>query len=368
VSAGLHHSCALVVPGQGYCWGENAYGALGNHTNVSSNVPVPAWGGHSFRTISAGSADTTYLGAHSCALDGSGTAYCWGLNNAGQLGYGFTFAQDTAHPIASAEKFKAISAGKQYSCAVTVAGAALCWGEGASGKLGNGSFAGSLVPVAVSGGLTFAMISAGDVHTCGVTMAGDIYCWGNNAFGQLGLGTQGPPQLAPQFVMGGFQWVSAGAFHTCGVQISGQVYCWGRNQHGQLGDGTQITRSSPVAVGGGLGTGFRRVDVGGRAGALADPAHSCGVKISGDAYCWGANASGQLGNGGSPGFVYVFPSLVMGGYSFRNVSAGVDHSCGVTHSGAAYCWGSAASGALGNGGGAAPFATPVLVSGGHVFH
>jgi alpha-tubulin suppressor-like RCC1 family protein len=86
-----------------------------------------------------------------------------------------------------------------------------------------------------------------------------------------------------------FQSVSAGFTHSCGVTTPGDAYCWGWNLRGQLGDGTNTDSNVPVEVSGGLT--FQSVSAGG--------AHSCGVTPAGDAYCWGRNFAGQLGNGAS---------------------------------------------------------------------
>ena len=81
ITAGDEHTCALTTTGQAYCWGANGYGQLGNNSTTDSRIPVavqmPA--GVSFQSIAAG-----YY--HTCALTTTGQAYCWGLNNQGQLG------------------------------------------------------------------------------------------------------------------------------------------------------------------------------------------------------------------------------------------------------------------------------------------
>ena len=80
--------------------------------------------------------------------------------------------------------------------------------------------------------------------------------------------------------------LSLGDDHSCGITASGQAFCWGDNQFGQLGDGSDVGTSSPVAVSGGLL--FTSVSAGGR--------HSCGMTAGGLAYCWGANEHGQIGD------------------------------------------------------------------------
>jgi len=96
--------------------------------------------------------------------------------------------------------------------------------------------------------------------------------------------------------------------------------------------------------------------------------HTCGLTFSGAAYCWGRNNRGQLGDGTS-GTNRSEPVPVSGGLSFLTLAAGFEHTCGVAVSGATYCWGYNNFGQLGNGtsGPASVFLTPVQVSGGYSF-
>ncbi len=93
--------------------------------------------------------------------------------------------------------------------------------------------------------------------------------------------------------------------------------------------------------------------------------HSCGVTTSGAAYCWGDNFSGQLGEETSPSAWYrASPAPVARAeLKFTTISTGVWHTCGTTPSGAAYCWGDNSFGQLGDGTNVAR-ATPVPVAGG----
>src|SRR5206468_2470484 len=152
-----------------------------------------------------------------------------------------------------------------------------------------------------------------------------------------------------------FASVSGGYNHTCGLTTTGAAYCWGDGFYGQRGDGDTATvyPQTPVPVAGGLT--FAAVSAGGNA--------SCGVTTTGVAYCWGMNAHGQLGVGTSTGpercqnpgtapYSYAcstVPVAVAGGLTFKGVIAGYGVTCGVTTSGAPYCWGENLYGALGNG-------------------
>jgi alpha-tubulin suppressor-like RCC1 family protein len=178
--------------------------------------------------------------------------YCWGDNSSGQLGDNTTTARPTpVQAIAPAGvTFAQVDAGYSYTCAVTPAGAAYCWGNNFSGQLGDNTTVGKPVPTAVQGTLQFAIVSSGGDHTCGVTTTGVGYCWGANGNGQLGDNTT-QNRLTPTAIAGGLilSVPAAGLSHSCAVATpSAVVYCWGYNASGQLGDGTTTPRLQPTLV------------------------------------------------------------------------------------------------------------------------
>lgn len=252
----------------------------------------------------------------------------------------------------------AVAAGFAHSCALDSAGSAYCWGSNADGQLGNDTIASSPFPIAVSGSLTFASLTAGYGHTCGLTANGTAYCWGDNASGALGSTTSALTSGTPVAVAGGlrFAMLSAGYAHTCGVTTAGAAYCWGADESGELGNGAYGQSSAtPVLVTGGLT--FASVSAGG--------VFTCGVTTAGAGYCWGSNAYGVLGNGTTDDS--ATPVAVAGGLTLASISAGVYHACAVTTNGAAYCWGDAANGQLGTGLTSMNAATPMAVAGGQTF-
>jgi alpha-tubulin suppressor-like RCC1 family protein len=121
-----------------------------------------------------------------------------------------------------------------------------------------------------------------------------------------------------------------------------------------------IDRSSPVAVLGGLT--FATLSAG--------YWHTCGLTTSGAAYCWGSRLSGQLGDGTDPTkgvpspANLLSPAPVLGGLTFGKVSAAAGETCGVTPGAAAYCWGSFLFDNVTFNGSANGSSTPVAVSGG----
>ncbi len=93
-----------------------------------------------------------------------------------------------------------------------------------------------------------AAVSTGSFHACSVTRNGTAYCWGDNTEGQLGDGSN-TPSTQPVPVAGDLLFVkltSGGRNHTCGLTNDGEAYCWGWNPFGQLGDGSTTNSNVPV--------------------------------------------------------------------------------------------------------------------------
>ncbi len=191
-------------------------------------------------------------------------------------------------------------------------------------------------------------ISLGRDHACGITPQHVAYCWGNNADGELGnpsvttpcLGSSDACSATPVRVAATvpFASISAGNAFTCALTTSGEAYCWGRNASGQLGIGSQASRNRPVKVAI-EGVTFLSISAG--------DTHACAVTRAGAAYCWGSNTGGKLGTGRTGGG-HTAPVAVAGHLAFRTISAGYYHSCGVTRDGRAYCWGRNEQGEVGN--------------------
>jgi alpha-tubulin suppressor-like RCC1 family protein len=291
VSAGERFTCGLTPSASVYCWGDGAFGALGTGDTVSRTTPTAVAGGHHFVTLSVGS-------SHACALESSGAAFCWGQGLYGQLGNGGNVSSNVPVAVGGGQFFSNVSAGETHTCGVS-GNIVYCWGYNAHGALGGGQPVGAVIlPAPVSGSTTFTTVSAGFRYACAASFG--VHCWGLNLSGQLGATTPNtclgfsddifPCSTTPISVPLAkvASRIATGLSHTCILTPIGEAYCWGANGAGQLGDGlTAQQRQAPGKVSGDIS--FRTVSVGGE--------HTCGVATNAAFYCWGGNASGQLGTG-----------------------------------------------------------------------
>ena len=130
--------------------------------------------------------------------------------------------------------------------------------------------------------------------------------------------------------------VSVGGGHACAVDGSGALYCWGSNATGQLGVSGIPYSDIPVRVTG-MGSGIASVSAG--------SGHTCALTTSATVKCWGSNSNGQLGNGSTIDSATAVDVAGLSGVTA--LSAGTDYTCAVAN-GAARCWGSNRSGQLGD--------------------
>jgi alpha-tubulin suppressor-like RCC1 family protein len=348
IAAGDGHTCALLATGSVKCWGYNQYGAVGTGKSAGSTVPVaveglPGGAGGAASNLSVGGYDA-------CAVTTAHTVRCWGSNDFGELGNGsFTYSPvpKTVPGITNATQVSAGLGDFQYraehTCALLTTHQIKCWGDNAFGSLGNGSTSTSTTPVLVSGIADATAVSAGWVHTCAIVTGGAVKCWGDNSVGQLGDGTTTQANT-PVLVSGitGATAISAGFDHTCAITNHDKVTCWGRNDVGQLGDGTNVDSSTPVIL-----ASSATDPIANAISLNAGNRYTCVVISGGAAACWGANSSGQLGNGSTNDA--TVPTWVAGDDNYSSISAGLDHTCAVSATTATVCWGLGAKGELGNG-------------------
>jgi alpha-tubulin suppressor-like RCC1 family protein len=374
VSAGTGFACALldgVTQDQPACWGDNTDGRLGSGSGAADSQ---------IRQFVAGITQASAIDAgngHACALPaGSSTPQCWGAGGSGQLGDGGASSSDVPVTVSGLTDATQVSAGggtgssTGHTCAVRSGGTVACWGENGSGQLGDGSTTDRATPVTVQkdtdpdqadvvlADLTgITAVATGGVHSCALDTGGHVWCWGTNGNGQLGDATttsrphayevqvDTDPDVNDPF--GGAVAVAAGDAFSCARLGSGAMRCWGANGSGQLGDGTTTQRLRPTAVTGlPVGTTTTAITTGG--------AHTCATLTDGSMACWGENGSGQLGDGSttdSPSPVLAFgpaPSAEVNPYVL-SISGSRVNTCAALKDTTVACWGDNAHGQLGDG-------------------
>jgi alpha-tubulin suppressor-like RCC1 family protein len=350
VAAGGEATCGLKQSGKLYCWGSNSWKMLGTTKDSSCNgftcssAPLLVEGGKLFSSVSVGR-------MHVCAVEqGTGKPFCWGDNLFGLSGQPSSTVTSVATPTAvsgSPPAFKSISAGWGHSCGVTTAGAAMCWGAYSYGRLGSAVTSNQSAPVTVSppsGGTqpVYASVSAGMLHSCGITTSSQIFCWGQLAGVTYGL----PSEVAMQ---NGATWstLSQGgtANHVCATNSAILAMCWGDGSSGQLGNnlsGAGLKSSMPGIVKNSSGGAFSPALVSMATGEV----HTCGLTASGNAFCWGHNYEGELGNSSQ---IASNTPVAASAMVFAKIAVGLAHTCALDSNRDIYCWGGNSMGQLGLG-------------------
>ena len=383
--AGAFHTCWVKESDKTlWCWGDNSKGQLGQGNTTNLLVPTQVKNIDSVAQVSSG-------GNHTCARKIDNTLWCWGENRFGQLGVGDTEIStcggipcakgprqvlDPTSTTSDAKPFEStswVSAGNYHTCARKTDGSAWCWGSNYRGQLGIGrdssgkQYGDQKLPKKLA--ITDVLgVYAGGNHTCATinTTADNtpsdttVSCWGSNNNGQLGIGSEatttcgtglymGPCALSPRTVPGATagskfdntRSVSAGALHTCAVKNGGALWCWGSNQYGQLGIGNTTNSNTPI-----------KVNIDNAYQVSSGQYHTCARKDDANSkvanlWCWGYNASGQLGRGNRTNAWR--PTQVQGGFIAKAISAGAWSTCASKFDYSLWCWGDNSKGQLGIG-------------------
>jgi alpha-tubulin suppressor-like RCC1 family protein len=328
----------------------------------------------------AGAADATAAGD---ATGGSDAAAAGDASDAqGDTTIGASDASDSAIPIDAPDgpppiPAIAIAAGGDTTCAIAENHDVYCWGRDDDDQLGDhtgqdrvfpapvpGLPAGSYIELAAS--TTYACaddqrtpprcwgkaptpaptmavssLAAGATHACGVDAMGDVFCWGANDQGQRGsggIGDNGASMVTG--LPGSAYYLAAGQAHTCALTGTnggkGALYCWGANDSGQIGDGSTTMRPSAVRILN-LFTSFTGI-------VSAGLHHTC-INDTGTYKCWGNNASGQIGDG-TVVDRYVPTQVAI---ALNGGALGATHTCAFTNASNFSCWGDNTYGQVGDG-------------------
>ena len=331
VDAGDAHGCAA-RHGALYCWGRGADGRLGLGDTRDRDRPTRVGGDADWVAVTTGI-------AHTCALKSDGSAWCFGANTMGQLGQGTTESSSVPLRVSLPGKVLQLSSAANTACTVLESGELYCWGRNWEGNIGlNDTHPGvdQLSPVRSGDFDDWKLTGTGDGHTCGVRGVGLLFGWGRNTAANLGLGQTDDLQRRSATRIGteaDWQSVVSGQDSSCGLRLGGHLYCWGGNASGNLGLGDTEQRLVPTQV------------VAGRVWTqiAIDTFHGCGIDAEDNLYCWGRGIEGQLGT--SDNDPRLEPEWI--GPGFAQVAIGRMFSCAVTLAGAVECTGENVFGQLG---------------------
>lgn len=348
LTAGAEHSLALADDGSLYAWGKSS---LGQPFLAPLQVPVevPENGARIGRKVSFLATGVRSGTQHVVTEDGR--LIGWGNNSLGQVGVGEPWRDEpvnlmlldqagsvrleaskslgylsleypdnasssTVYALDPSVSFRMkflksqqgvaglqTAAGEDHVLLLDGDGRLYAAGGNASGQLGNGTTTGSSDVVEVSGnaalaGKEGAQITAGLGFSVVRTRDGGLFSWGINDRGQLGNGgasaSSEPVAVNVAGALAGVvpAWIAAGDRHVLVVSADGRLFAWGANESGQLGDGTTEDRLSPVEI-------PRTGELEGRilTRVWAGSGHSVVMDSSGNLFAWGSNHRGQLGAG-----------------------------------------------------------------------
>ncbi|MCL2838535.1 MAG: hypothetical protein FWE04_05675 [Oscillospiraceae bacterium] len=353
VSAGNNHTLMIRNDGTLWAWGGNANGRLGNgNTNNSAVMITPNGPAGPWIWVSAG-------GHHSLAVLNDGTLWSWGYNGQNQLGR----SGDNTVPmqVGSDTNWIAVAAGSVHSLALKSDGSLWSWGYNGQGQLGRSGD--NTVPMQVGTDYNWESVAGGGFwsgyapgydggHTLAIKQDGSLWAWGFNASGQLGQQNSTSNLSVPTQVGTYNDWVSvsAGCYHSAGIRgtrngatisdHSGSLWTWGGNGQYQLGNGNTSNSTVPVQI----GAGSNWIDVSGA------QTHTMAVTADGHLYGWGTDTEGWCGLGATNSNVtYTTPQQVNNDTNWIKVSAGWYHSAAVKADGSLWMMGSNGVLQIGNG-------------------
>jgi alpha-tubulin suppressor-like RCC1 family protein len=318
------------------------------------------------------------VGVHAvCVLNQNGLVYYFGsgftsglVTEERNLGDDPNEIGANARPIDLPERASSVSCGSGTQCALDNQGHLNCWGSCSFGKCGIGeSGVRGDQPNEMGRFLPFVEIPApvvevvhGNHHACARFGDGRVKCWGRNDIGELGIGhalhvgdDAGEMEELPFVDLGrGIEAIdiAAAGRTTCAVIPGGLIKCWGANTSGQLGQGDLVNRGARV---------FdledsEPISVGEAVAVEVGTSHVCALLEGGSVKCWGRGIRGILGNGMPDDLVgdaagevgLNLPAVDLGGPAVA-LRAGGSHTCALLATGVVKCWGANDSGQLGIG-------------------
>lgn len=312
VSTGQHHSCALKMDGNLFCWGSNNFGESeppavrfisvsagdGYSCGIGQDKSLHCWGKDEFNAPNGKFKSVSAGDYKACGVQLNNTLKCWPQ-------------QDPEIGI-----YSSVAAGANHICAITLNNTVDCWNDWDRSR------------TEVPQESTFASIDTGsDLASCGVTSDFTVVCWGANL---------DPFSNVPK---GQFRSITVGSTHVCGLLNDATIECWGLGFYGQaktpsgrfISVSTSDSRTCAVTITRNLrcwGFSYHAsadVPSGAFSNVVLGTSHSCGIRPNKRVTCWGLNHRGQT---------------YAPGDEFTDLAIGEQSTCGLRTNKTIICWGS----------------------------
>ncbi|MBZ5734913.1 hypothetical protein K8Z61_10435 [Nocardioides sp. TRM66260-LWL] len=194
----------------------------------------------------------------------------------------------------------------------------------------------------------FALATSSEAFHTLIARNGVGSAFGENGFGQLGTDSTDNTQARPTAIATTSSLIgktitalATGGSHSLALASDGTLHAWGANYSGQVGDGTALNPATAVAVTALAGKSITAIAAGNE--------HSLALASDGALYAWGWNSSGQLGDGTTIPRNTPVAVTTLSGKTITAIAAGNRHSLALASDGTVYAWGNNASGQLGDG-------------------
>lgn len=367
LSAGGSNTCAVTASNQLKCWGRDTFGILG--ANVSGNATTPI-----LVSLAGPVAQVAVGSQHACAVLVDGRMQCWGDAASGRLGTGTGTSSSTAWRTppgfvldstgAVFQGARKVAVGGAHSCAINASGAAFCWGSGFAGALGDGTGSNRDRAVAVvnmGSGVTDIALGRNN-HTCAIK-DGAAWCWGENDRGMLGNGTTTDADTPVQVtgLTSNVTDIDVNFAHSCAVH-AGVAKCWGLQSDGRIASGSTSSISLNTATSIRTLSGGNSVLLGSGVTAVSTTEWGGCVIHNGIPKCWGRASNRHPGRVVNFDNAYALPIIAAetpwSSMTILAIDGGFEHSCLESTQGV-YCWGDNAFGQIGIGSTLDAYATAV---------
>jgi alpha-tubulin suppressor-like RCC1 family protein len=346
IAEGDAHVLALSSNGNVWAWGNGGSGALGINSTTNQYSPVQVTSLSDIIDIAAGN-QTSF------AVSASGNLYAWGEANGYRLGTNNTTDQSSPVQIAppSDKKYVAVSAMEENGGALTDTGEIYSWGACYYSSCGSGNNTSTRrTPTLISGlsGVKVVAFNMGRANGAAISDAGALYNWGSNYYGQLG---DGNTQISTSHAISTWtrltnvKAVCYGWYHAIVIKNDGTVWSWGSNtavssNTGRVGNGTANTNSY---------TPFQQTSISSARSCYADEFHSQVVTDSNVLYAWGRNTNYEIGHVNGTVAVNSPYLVAVGSIIAQSTIGDVSSHALTTDNILVRGWGANPSGQIGNG-------------------